>query len=174
MSEETVADDLPPPRWRRRIAITLLVLGAVIFAASRVFYALPGLNLLSERGRHMRTLERMSDPMSSTMIAIRGGRSSDPSAWPASADRARYYLLTAMGKAVWNVLLHPEASDPGKLRAIADRLDATNGTDLQTVEGCLEIFALFEGVSPKFKEYSLTLEIYTLQAEGRIPQRAKQ
>lgn len=168
MDENETFEPPPSGSWLRRGIIGVLVVCAIVFAASRVFYFVPGLNLLSERGRHDRRLTMISHQMGLTMTAIRGSRSANPADWPGADDRARYYLIAAMQKALWNLMLRPEDVVPEKWRAVHARLEATDYEDLNSVKGCWEIFGLFEEVSPTFRTYSPVLEVYDLQAQGVI------
>jgi hypothetical protein len=116
----------------------------------------------------MRTLGRIDGHLRTAMDADPRAKAS----MTATRENARLLLLSVMQKALWNVLDYTKDSSPEKLRAIDGRLEATSEADLRTVDGCLEVFALFEEASPRFKQYGPTLEIYMLQEQGEIPRRA--
>ena len=178
MSEsETGAPSASGPRWGRRIliAIGLSVLLAGGYVAVRVGW---NLSPFSERGRHTRVLDRLmaqlSPPLGEALDKERKRDHSVPSgSITGDSTEPRTAVLSAMQKAIYNVFYYPKDCSYEKLVAIADRLEASHGAELQTITGCLEIFALFEEVSPKFRTYQPVEVVYIRQEEGSIPRLPK-
>ena len=117
--------------------------------------------------RHEHQLRRITRHVKPILLAMPHGEAMERLP---KAERGRNEIIRAIWTALPNWPLHYRRNTtPEKVRAIADRLDATNGADLQTFEGCVQLLALFEAASPSFREYPWVVTVYEMEAEGTIP-----
>ncbi|MCX6953240.1 MAG: hypothetical protein NTV51_13895 [Verrucomicrobia bacterium] len=155
-------------RWTGIAVVLVLVAGAGVVV--RQGWPVPGLAYLSPRGRHMLVLARLNERITPTYVAFRARHGFGPDAWKDPEVCVQGATLRAMQMSLYNTFYHGDRTPPtsARLRAIADRLDADDGEDLKTPDGCRRLFALFEEASPAFKSYGPTLAVYELRDDGSI------
>jgi hypothetical protein len=89
--------------------------------------------------------------------------------WP-KPERGRYEIMRAIHNSLYNWPFYDRRSTvPGKVAAIADRLDASNGADLQTFEGCVQLLVQCDEASWIFFDYDWVRDLYEMAENGTIP-----
>ncbi|MES1166531.1 MAG: hypothetical protein ABUL68_00875 [Pseudomonadota bacterium] len=155
---------LPAPRPSRQsrrwiVSTIVLVLGAVGWK----YIGLEGWRDF----QHSSDLRRIT---AHTTRVIDRGRTSSAVERMTKPERGCYEIARTIQTALGNSpFVYRQRTVPGKIHAIAERLDATNGADFKTFEGCVELLKLFDGASPSFHEYSWVDTLYELSADGTIP-----
>jgi hypothetical protein len=119
--------------------------------------------------RHRRILERIDAHLERAMgNSIGAPANGKPFAHLDDAN-ARLEVLRAIRTALFNEFWYVNRVSPEKMRAVAERLDANGGKDLETVQGCLRIMDLLEGACPTARQYVWFADIHDAQAEGNFP-----
>lgn len=170
---DTAEEDVTVPTRSRRwwwFGLASVLLAGMGFVVVKSGLPVLGLDRLSARGRHMRVLARLEERISPVLSAFYAKHGGQEYHWKDPELCAQGATLRAMQMSLYNVFYHgdrtPETA--ARLRAIADRLEANDGADLQTPDGCRRLFVLFEEASPDFKTYSPTFAVYQLRDEGKI------
>ena len=85
-------------------------------------------------------------------------------------ERGRIEIIRAFGTAMANWPFYtPHSCIPEKVKAIADRLDANDGADFKTFEGCCELLVLGDEASWTFYDYPWIERLYEMEKSGEIP-----
>ncbi len=115
-----------------------------------------------QKGRRLQLLQRIS----THLRAAPGPMQKEPPMY----DLGRREIIQAINTALWNWPLYDaRGTVPGKVEAIANRLDATSGADLQTFAGCVQLLGLCDEASWTFYDYPWVTALYDLEREGSIP-----
>ena len=149
-------------RWDRRAIVTLMT---VVALGGWLIYKVRS----NPDSHHKRTLHRIDQHLERAYGAFfrPGGFLKEPLA---QADRGRYMIIGAVRTAMANrPFYHKEDVIPEKLEAIADRLDATNGADLQTFEGCTRLLVRCDEASWTFYDYPPITLLHDEEATRDIP-----
>ncbi len=131
---------------------------------------------LVEKHRHTKILDRIAKHLNDrnpnptvssgsydVHVAAFGGNS-----WP-KPEEARAILIRHLGVSLHNEFWHWDRCDRTKLRAVLDQLEANGGADLNTVEGCLQIFELMLQVTSTARAYGPFAQILSAQTLGTFP-----
>jgi hypothetical protein len=127
----------------------------------------------TEKDRHRRLLRRVDTHVQKAMLDPQGAQANGKPFGLLDNANARWEILRAITTALGNEFWEPSRVSQEKLRAVADRLDANNGKDLETLEGCLTIMDLLEDACPTAKDYVWFADIHEAQARGNIPKARK-
>ena len=158
--EQKIARPLAPWYKRGLACLAAIALGWIAWN----FFGLKHCWLDMQHDQQLRRIDRHLKPLLSTWPA---GSSSSTGT---KAEYGRRQIIAAIYTARCNwPLQYRSNAVPEKVRAIAERLDATQGADLQTFEGCSRLLILFAGASRCFHNYPKVEELYQLEAEGLIP-----
>jgi hypothetical protein len=85
-------------------------------------------------------------------------------------ERGRRQIIRAIWGALHNQAFHEKHGVvPQKLQAIVERLDATQGEDLKSFEGCVKLLQMCDEASPYFHEYQLVALLPQAVEEAWIP-----
>jgi len=152
-------DSKAGPKFSRVIVmvaavVALLIVGAVVMSA------------FSEKSRHVRVLARIDAPIKTRLETLHAG--STPAEHLHGDDRTRAEVLMAIGTALFNVCYYPKNCDARKMRAIADRLEATKGAELDSGQGCLRLMADIEAACPAVHDYVWFERVREMQESGEV------
>ena len=148
---------------RRKIGLAVVVALAVTVAG--------GLYLLKSRNdrqieHHKQLLFRIDAHLKAATGSLPPVKAMEP--WTRS-ERWRFEILRSVNTALWNwPLSDRRGTVPEKVAALADRLDATNGPDLKTFEGCVELLRLCDEASWTFYDYPWITRLYEMEAEEAV------
>lgn len=85
-------------------------------------------------------------------------------------DRGRYEIMRACSAALGNwPFAYKQNISEEKFVAIMNRVNANDGADLKTFEGCCELLVLLNDASKEFYDYPWVTELYGMAADGEIP-----
>lgn len=127
-----------------------------------------GCSFFEER-RHRQMLRAVDAQIETAMRDGRGARDNPTPFLRLDEANARWEILRAIKTALFNELWYPRRVSQPKLRAVVERLEATQGKDFDTVQGCLTIMDLLEEACPTARDYVRFADIHEAQAAGNIP-----
>ncbi len=151
---------VPTPSFARRrrfwyFLIIALVVGGVLW----VQVLQP--ELLAHQHRTVRA--RIEQHLQKAMRQVQSG--------PLRNDPARVQaceaLLSSIHNQVANKLWYRKDVYPEKFAALADRLEAGQGPDLRTFEGCGQLILLLDAVAPAFPRDDLMAELHDAANVGK-------
>jgi hypothetical protein len=153
-------------RFLRVVWVFRVVALATCMCLAAGFVAAVG---LSPTLRHTRLLKRLADPMGSRTVVLRaqGASYSEVS----REERTREWVLRALQNAMWNVAYYREDCGDEQLKRIADRIEETGGTELDSAEGCLRIWLEIEEACPKMRDYAWVVMVRDMQSKGDVMRR---
>lgn len=122
-----------------------------------------------EKQRHVALLERVEAHVKVAMRDSRGASSNASPFFQLDEFNARWEILRAINTALYNEFWYPQRVSRSKLLAVVERLDATQGRDFDTVQGCLTIMDMLEEATPTARDYAWFAAIHEAQEAGNFP-----
>jgi len=162
--------DSPPitPARRRRwlVPVVAVALLLILPAAGWLYFSVDG-PWTGADAHHRHVLRRIHTHYGRAMATF---PSDNPTDRMTQKERGRYEIVRAIGTAMGNwPFFYRQNCLPGKVQAIADRLDATDGAELKTFEGCCDLLVMCDEASWMFYDYPWTEKLREMDADGTIP-----
>ncbi len=170
MSEKPSSAAAPPKkRWSGpkiiAVAFASVIGGLILLVAAAIAYTSVDGPWASADLHHQHVVVRIKNHALQALQTFPGSRE------PADiSERGRYEILRAINTAMGNwPFYYRQNCIPEKVKAIADRLDATQGADMKTFEGCCRLLVMCDEASWMFYDYPWIGNLHEMEESGAIP-----